>query len=365
MTTDLRPDENKIIRALPVIVLCLSLLSFWAALLSEATACPLLPGEAELRALTSDSAARVKVAANSTANENKGASAALDFDPVKSISFAKSNQAYYVIENQQIGNILVVTGRAKNSSAHNISLIRLRVSLLNDGGRALGERFFYAGNVLSEDELKTLSANQIISRLNTRDGREGQNLNIKPGAELPFMAVFLNIPKDWSEYRFDVVSASPAGPPAETEKAKAPTVAPENVEKDNSAEGITFTRGNQNHYFRENKQAGNILIITGQVRNSFPDKRSFIRLRGHLLGADGKTLADRYIYAGNVISENDLQELPLREIYSRLSLKGGQDGRNMSIEPGAEIPFMIVFDKLPEGMSEYRIDPISSTPAGD
>jgi|GEM_PF-6680063 len=131
----------------------------------------------------------------------------------------------------------------------------------------------------------------------------------------------------------------------------------------NGTAGITFTYDKQNHYFRNNDEAGNILIITGMVRNSYPERRDFIRLRGHLLTADGRTLADSYAYAGNIISESDLQDLPIREIYSRLSLKGGQDGRNINVEPGRELPFMLVFDKLPEGMAEYRVDPASSSPS--
>lgn len=126
---------------------------------------------------------------------------------------------------------------------------------------------------------------------------------------------------------------------------------------------ITFTRGDQNHYFRKNQQSGNILIITGMVRNSYPDERSFIRLRGHLLAPDGRSLAERYVYAGNVISEDDLVRLPEKSLYELLDVKEGQKDRNVKIKPGQEIPFMIVFDDLPEMMTEYRIDPVSSVSA--
>ncbi|UQZ89077.1 hypothetical protein C4J81_07650 [Deltaproteobacteria bacterium Smac51] len=128
-------------------------------------------------------------------------------------------------------------------------------------------------------------------------------------------------------------------------------------------EGITFTKTNQNHYFRENIKEGTILIITGRVRNSYPERRSFIHLRGRLISADGSTLADRYSYAGNLVSEEELISLPISEIFSRLSIKGGQNGQNMNIEPGKEVPFMLVFDKLPDGMAEYRIDPMGSSPS--
>ncbi len=126
---------------------------------------------------------------------------------------------------------------------------------------------------------------------------------------------------------------------------------------------ITFSPNNQNHYFRENAREGTLLIITGLVRNSYQTPRSFIHLRGRLISADGSTLADRYAYAGNILSEEDLATLPIGEIFSRLSIKGGQNGRNMNVAPGREAPFMLVFDKLPDGMTEYRIDPMGSSPA--
>lgn len=139
------------------------------------------------------------------------------------------------------------------------------------------------------------------------------------------------------------------------------------IENDNrdsaGTDHITFTRDSQNYYLRPNKEAGQILIITGMVRNGYPEPRSYIRLRGHLLASDGTSLAERFIFAGNIISEEDLKNLPPSEILTRLSIKGGQDGRNMNIPPGAEIPFMIVFDKLPDGMAEYRVDPVGSSPA--
>lgn len=128
-------------------------------------------------------------------------------------------------------------------------------------------------------------------------------------------------------------------------------------------ERITFTRGNQNHFFRENRQSGNILIITGMVRNSYPDERSFIRLRGHLLSADGRSLGERYVYSGNVISEDDLVRLPANELYELLEVKEGQEGRNVKVKPEQEIPFMIVFDRLPELMAEYRVDAVNSVSA--
>ena len=126
---------------------------------------------------------------------------------------------------------------------------------------------------------------------------------------------------------------------------------------------ITFMRDGQAHFFRENRNAGMILAITGRVRSNYEEPRSFIKLKGQLLSASGEALADWVIYAGNMLSEEELIDLPLAEITARLLTEGGHDGANVDIKPETEIPFMVVFDKLPDGLAEYRIDAVSSQPA--
>ena len=69
------------------------------------------------------------------------------------------------------------------------------------------------------------------------------------------------------------------------------------------------------------------------------------------------------VYVGNVLTENELTTLPIDEITALLLVKDGQDGVNVKGLPGAEIPFMIVFDNVPDGTEQYRIDPIGSEPA--
>ena len=130
------------------------------------------------------------------------------------------------------------------------------------------------------------------------------------------------------------------------------------------AGGITFSTTNyQVHYFRDNKEVGQILIITGMVRNSYPEARSFIKLRGTLYDSGGKVLADRFIYAGNILTENELANLPILEIQSILNTRTGRSGLNVDIQPNAEVPFMLVFDKIPTDRESYSIDTVASEPA--
>jgi len=126
---------------------------------------------------------------------------------------------------------------------------------------------------------------------------------------------------------------------------------------------IGFIDGQQSYFYRKNRPAGTILILAGQVRNNYLEPRSFIRLRGFLLTSDEKILAECLAYAGNFLSEEELTELSPGEINSRLRNKSGRDGVNVNIPPGGVLRFMLVFDQIPDGLDQYRIDAVGSEPA--
>lgn len=165
-----------------------------------------------------------------------------------------------------------------------------------------------------------------------------------------------------------LVSGDEVATPGETSSNTEPEVPVNSTGDATGSHNISFASDQHSYFYRENKpedsaKATSILIITGLVRNDYPEPRSFIKLRGHLLGADEKILADRFVYAGNALSEDELKTLPLNEIYSRLMIKGGHNNTNKNVAPGTEIPFMVVFGDLPDGMEQYRIDVVSSDPA--
>ena len=152
-------------------------------------------------------------------------------------------------------------------------------------------------------------------------------------------------------------------PSAETWEPTRPAASAQLADDPNGAAHLVFLEGQQAHFYFKNNHAGNILILTGKVRKNYDEPRSFIRLRGYLMVADEKILAERFAYAGNVLSEAELIELPMKEILTRLQIKGGKDNVNVNVPPGGELPFMIVFDNIPDGTDQYRIDPVGSDPA--
>jgi hypothetical protein len=151
--------------------------------------------------------------------------------------------------------------------------------------------------------------------------------------------------------------ASPVNPPpAAVSQAPAPTSTDEPLK-------LNFVQDQESHHYRVNKLAGRVLIITGQVINGYPQRRNFIRVKGSLKDSRGEVVASRQVFAGNYLTEDDLINLPMPEILARLALKGGQDNSNVNVPPNKAVPFMLVFDRLPEDLSAYVLEPVGSSPA--
>jgi hypothetical protein len=115
--------------------------------------------------------------------------------------------------------------------------------------------------------------------------------------------------------------------------------------------------------FIDNEKDGELFIISGKVKNDYTNHRSFIRLTGRLY-QPGQVLAkEETVFAGNVVSEMELQSLDAAVIKNQLNNRMGQERSNLRINPGQAIPFMIVFSDLPSPLEEYKVVPEGSMAA--
>ena len=76
----------------------------------------------------------------------------------------------------------------------------------------------------------------------------------------------------------------------------------------------------------------------------------------------GKVIRRKMVYAGNPFTELELTEFSLEQIKNRSKNRLGLKRMNFNIKPGKSIPFMIVFEKLPEDLSEFTVEAVSSSP---
>ena len=121
---------------------------------------------------------------------------------------------------------------------------------------------------------------------------------------------------------------------------------------------LSFLYDGSPHRYMLRDDGQTILVLTGRIRNDFDFPVSHVRLRGTLLDEGKTVLNERRAPAGNVLSERDLKTLPMPGILSLLLPPDGANGSNLDLKPGAEVPFMLVFDNIPPSLFEYVIDPV-------
>ena len=114
--------------------------------------------------------------------------------------------------------------------------------------------------------------------------------------------------------------------------------------------------------FIESDKAGQLFVIKGMVTNKYPKGRSFILTKGSLLDDKGRVVKKKMAYAGNTFTENQIKEMPLEEIDKGLKNRHGKGKTNFNIKKDGTIPFMIVFSGLPDNLSEFTVEAVSSSP---
>lgn len=100
---------------------------------------------------------------------------------------------------------------------------------------------------------------------------------------------------------------------------------------------------------------GNLRIVEGYAVNSADFDVSRILLKGTILDAYAVVLGERLVYAGNVLTDEELSNLPDEEIAQRLAVPSGRDHLNEKLMPNGRIPFMIVFTNDAPGVMKTMV----------
>ena len=122
--------------------------------------------------------------------------------------------------------------------------------------------------------------------------------------------------------------------------------------------------GSVNGVFVETQNKGPLFVIRGMVTNKYPQNRRFIKIKGSILDNKGVVVLSKTAYAGNTFSEEELKTLPLDEIMKASGNRDGMAKQNSNVASGATIPFMVVFAELPDDLSEFTVEAVSSSPGG-
>lgn len=104
----------------------------------------------------------------------------------------------------------VIEGKAVNQYARARSFIKVKAALYGPKGEKVQEREVFAGNLLTEKELRTLPPPEVEQKLGNRAGEALANLNVPPRGSVPFMVVFFDIPPTLTEYSVQVSGSEPS-----------------------------------------------------------------------------------------------------------------------------------------------------------
>lgn len=116
-------------------------------------------------------------------------------DPLSSIKITDVNGKWLSTLN---GPLYVLSGNITNNSENIVNYIKIKSEFTNDG-ELLYDKDIYAGNTFTEQELQSLPLNDILVKLNRKNGDidfsdprklAGKNYNIMPGESVEFYSVF-------------------------------------------------------------------------------------------------------------------------------------------------------------------------------
>jgi hypothetical protein len=114
-----------------------------------------------------------------------------------------------------------------------------------------------------------------------------------------------------------------------------------------------------NGRFVTNATAGTLFVITGRIENPSTQLFSHIEIQGALIVKGDVAAKTKNAFCGNIISEEMLKTGNISDINKQLVVKQGAHNANVSIKPGASIPFMVVFSDLPEKLQNFTVKVIN------
>jgi len=106
-----------------------------------------------------------------------------------------------------------------------------------------------------------------------------------------------------------------------------------------------------------------LFVIKGSVNNDYATARRFILVRGTILNDKGEMVRKQEAYAGNTFTDEELRTVSPADLSTAMKNRPGKNDSNVNIPPGGAVPFMILFENLPENLSEFTVEAVSSEPA--
>jgi predicted Zn finger-like uncharacterized protein len=131
-----------------------------------------------------------------------------------------------------------------------------------------------------------------------------------------------------------------------------------------SAEEGRITVKNQQAAFSQNKEAGELFVVTGEAVNSFRSARASILVRVSIFDKKGAVLLQKTAYCGNRLTAEQLATLPMSKIESVMNNPFGDSLSNLGVPSGSAIGFVVALPNVPKEAADFGVEVVGSTVAG-
>jgi predicted Zn finger-like uncharacterized protein len=111
------------------------------------------------------------------------------------------------VDNDKIGKLFVITGKVKNEYPTTRGSIQIAGKLYSKDKALVKTETVFCGNILSDSDLANADATTLQQRLQNRSGDNLINQKVLPGATIPFMLVFSNLPANLEEFTTEIISS--------------------------------------------------------------------------------------------------------------------------------------------------------------
>ncbi|MDL2306436.1 zinc-ribbon domain-containing protein [Desulfovibrio sp. OttesenSCG-928-C06] len=137
-----------------------------------------------------------------------------ELEKVRNLDVKSSGVKYEYVKNDKLGTILVLEGKVTNHFTAPKNRITVEARLFNAKGEVIKSQRQVCGVVLTPLQLSVLGQKELAKALNNRIEIMANNMGVQPGADVPFMVVFVYPPSHAVEFDVTVVDASDNAEPS-------------------------------------------------------------------------------------------------------------------------------------------------------
>lgn len=117
--------------------------------------------------------------------------------------------------------------------------------------------------------------------------------------------------------------------------------------KARGALGLTGLKG----YYVVNKNEGRVFIIEGKLVNPWNFPITSNGVKGSVFDGNGIKIDEKFVFPNIIFSRQQLIELSPLDLEKTLS-----QTKDVNLDPGASLPFMVVFSNVPGNLSEFEAE---------